>query len=335
MLNRICLSLVAVGLLVLALPSGEAIASAYVVQQGDTLWDLASRFYRDPEYWKVIWEANAGIRDPHWIYPGDVIVLPNYSAGYESVSLSASTVAQNEAIIARLRIETAGMVAVDPLVPQGYVVELDAEEDHDWPGEYAYTGDLLHTDIGSEQGASVNDVFQILDKGEEVLHPNTGDRMGDLVRVAGICRLVEVGQEGSVALVEHCYLPILPGQILVDYTPASAVVVNTEPVLPSLSAWVIGLQDPDCETAYMADVVYIDRGSNDDLRPGDMFSAYRYGDVQSSPGDESVRTLDVPIADLVVLSTESSTAAALVCGNITSNLIEVGDRIHLVRRQQT
>jgi LysM repeat protein len=50
-------------------------AQVHVIQSGDTLWDLAARFYKDPYLWPQLWERNQYILDAHWIYPGDPLVL--------------------------------------------------------------------------------------------------------------------------------------------------------------------------------------------------------------------------------------------------------------------
>lgn len=50
-------------------------ASAYIVKEGDTLWDISDEYLNNPFAWPDLWENNKHIQDPHWIYPGDSIYL--------------------------------------------------------------------------------------------------------------------------------------------------------------------------------------------------------------------------------------------------------------------
>ena len=47
----------------------------YTIKQGDTLWDISSKFLKDPFLWPKLWQRNPYITNPHWIYPGQPIRL--------------------------------------------------------------------------------------------------------------------------------------------------------------------------------------------------------------------------------------------------------------------
>jgi hypothetical protein len=54
---------------------GAFVPEAHTVRRGDTLWDLSSRYYQNPYQWPRVWSYNPQIQNPHWIYPGDHVRL--------------------------------------------------------------------------------------------------------------------------------------------------------------------------------------------------------------------------------------------------------------------
>ena len=82
MQKRIITLLCAVGLAISmpALAAGLKLRpdapARYVVQPGDTLWRISGRYLYSPWQWGRLWGANRNeIRNPHLIYPGQVLAL--------------------------------------------------------------------------------------------------------------------------------------------------------------------------------------------------------------------------------------------------------------------
>lgn len=65
-----------------ALAGTAGAETKHTVVPRDTLWDLAGRYYKDPFRWRRIADANPApeVKDPHWIFPGQVLVIPDVDA---------------------------------------------------------------------------------------------------------------------------------------------------------------------------------------------------------------------------------------------------------------
>ncbi len=65
--------------------------ATHTVVAGDTLWDLAQRYYQDPFAWRRIWDANkAQVADPNLIFPGWVLTIPDRSAQVADVTVEGA-----------------------------------------------------------------------------------------------------------------------------------------------------------------------------------------------------------------------------------------------------
>ncbi|CAN5635069.1 LysM peptidoglycan-binding domain-containing protein [soil metagenome] len=113
----------------------------YVVQRGDTLWDIAGRFLQRPWLWPEIWQANPQIRNPHLIYPGDVLSLAYLNrlgmqpGPREGAPINAIPLSQIEPFLKDLRI-------VDAYEHLPYIVGLEDDRLRGSRGQVAYARGL-------------------------------------------------------------------------------------------------------------------------------------------------------------------------------------------------
>ncbi len=106
--------------------------NTYVVQKGDTLWDIAARFLKKPWLWPEIWQANPQVKNPHLIYPGDVLSLAYINRGpMTGAPIPGVPLAQVEPFLKDMRI-------FDSIDDLPYVVGLEEDRMRAIRGQAAY-----------------------------------------------------------------------------------------------------------------------------------------------------------------------------------------------------
>ncbi len=111
----------------------------YTVKKGDTLWGISSMYLKDPWLWPDIWYANPAIKNPHLIYPGDVLILGTNAEGRPTLSVERNGQIVNEPAPAQAPVAAAPVTAapvqaapapsnlpVDKLSPQVHYQPLNA-----------------------------------------------------------------------------------------------------------------------------------------------------------------------------------------------------------------
>ncbi|MFI8717411.1 LysM peptidoglycan-binding domain-containing protein [Stenotrophomonas sp. NPDC077464] len=119
----------------------------YVVQKGDTLWDISARFLKKPWLWPEIWQANPQVKNPHLIYPGDVLSLAYLDrvvaqpGPRQEQPINALPLGQIEPFLKQLSV-------VDEIDSLPYVVALEDNRLRATTGQTAYVRGLDGAEVG-------------------------------------------------------------------------------------------------------------------------------------------------------------------------------------------
>jgi len=120
---------------------------SYTVRRGDTLWGISAKFLAKPWLWPEIWQANPQVRNPHLIYPGDVLNL-SFINGGPALKLEPGVHAEGNAVPAipldalktflkDLRVMDSSAVKQAP-----YVVGLEENQPYGTSGQNIYVRGL-------------------------------------------------------------------------------------------------------------------------------------------------------------------------------------------------
>jgi hypothetical protein len=281
----------------------------YTVVKGDTLWGIAGRFLKDPWKWPQIWQMNRDqIKDPHWIYPGNVVRLdrsgeyPRLTMGGAPGGPSGSTEADAASNVVRLeprvRVESLQTAvpsipgsAIGPFLSQPLVVEaggLDGapkivatEESRVIVGQ----GDLAYADgIGDTEGVN----WQVFRPGATLRDPESGEILGVEAKYLGDARVRRFGNPTTLE-VTKARQEINRGDRL---TPARETTfpsyVPRAPDKPIKG--VIMSVDGGVSELGQFQIITINRGSRDGIEVGHVLASSRRG--------ATISTSDVRSQDL-------------------------------------
>jgi hypothetical protein len=320
----------------------------YVVVKGDTLWDIASRFLNDPWLWPQVWQINPKIRNPHLIYPGDVIVL-YYVDGKPYLTLEGvagvvppGVAPPKDIETVKLRpqirydslekaIDTIPRSAIGPFLYRPRVVtkeEIDnapyivsSYEEHLISG----TGNRVYAkNVTNEQIAQ----YGVIRPGEVYRDPDTNEVLGyEVIRVAA-ARVVRVGDPTTLTLV-HAKREVLNGDLLLPSEEGELdFTFFPQPPRDAINGQIISVFD-GVSLIGQYNVVVLNRGKRDGLVVGNVLAIYQAGkqvvDPQGKSSTSRVTLPDERAGVLMVFRTYEKVSYALVMR--ATRAIHVNDRV--------
>ena len=189
------------------------------------------------------------------------------------------------------------------------------------------TGDILYLDGGKTRGLTAGSQFMAVQAGEKISNPGFGDVVGRFYRYLGRVRVLSVQDETAIAEIVHSCDPISVGAVLLPFQPEPVPlgrVTAMRPVnFPSSAAQLEGAPmivyaKDDIVNLGQDHVVFIDRGAENDVTPGEIFTVYRLNRPGLPP---------VVVGEVAVLSVHRRTALAKIIQSRYA--VFVGDRLEV------
>ncbi|MGI9202857.1 MAG: LysM peptidoglycan-binding domain-containing protein [Woeseiaceae bacterium] len=266
------------------IPLASGAPNEYVVQVGDTLWDIASTFLRDPWYWPEVWYVNPQVQNPHLIYPGDVLALVTIDGQTRITNVRGSTYRLSpQARISPLSesISSIPYEEISAFLSRGLVIEKDQADQ--LPYILATRGDHMIASAGNEvyirggQPAQNGTRYSVVHVGDELRDPDNGDVIGFQGIYVGEGALSRGGDPATVALTDT-NREALTGDRLI---PESVdIPLNFFPKAPDIDVdgRIISVVD-GVSLIGQYQVVVMNRGARNGLAPGDVLTVYQAGEV--------------------------------------------------------
>lgn len=265
-------------------PLAEGHPDEYTVQVGDTLWDIASTFLKDPWYWPEVWYINPQVENPHLIYPGDVLALVRIDGRERITTVRTSTYRLSPQARATPLTEAITSIPYEEIaafLSKGLVLERSQLDD--LPYIVAVRGERMVAAAGNEVyvrgGASgpLGTRFSVVEVGERLRDPDDGDVVGYQGIYIGEGSMARGGDPATVTLHES-NREADEGDKLIPETVD--IPLNFFPKAPDIQVdgRIISVVD-GVSLIGQYQVVVINRGARNGLAPGDVLSVYQAGKV--------------------------------------------------------
>ena len=297
---------------------------SHIVVKGDTLWDISTKFFKDPWLWPKIWGLNKDtIKNPHWIYPGDVVYLDRASGTLhigkikkteeegksDSVKLSPGVHVQGSEHNA---IPSISASAIEPFLSRPLIIEKDGLSNAPTivgtlekrvllgSGDIAYAKGL-----SKDQGSK----WQIYQPGKTLLDPDSKEVLGYEAVYLGDTDVEKFADISTLKIVK-ALKEISKGDRLIQ--AFSELAGSYVPRVPDsqIAARVISIYS-GVSQAGQHSIVTLNKGLRDGLENGHVLALYRKGDVIKGKG-ETLTLPDARYGLLFVFRTFDKVAYALV-----------------------
>ena len=308
-------------------PLAEGHPNEYVVQVGDTLWDIAATFLRDPWFWPEIWYVNPDIENPHLIYPGDVLGLvyvdgqpriTNVRGSSYRLSPQARITPLSEAVM------SIPFEKVAAFLKAGVILEKSQAET--MPYLLRTRGDHLMASAGNEvyvrgtAGDPPGTAYTVITVGQELRDPDDNQVIGFHSKKIGLAKLRRTGDPATIALIRTTQEINMGDRLLPEIIKLP---LNFFPRAPSaeIDGRIIAV-DGGVTQISQYQVVVVNRGTDHDLAVGDVLSIFQSGEVINDRfGGGKVTLPDEEEGTLMIFKTY---------GRISYGLImEATDAIHI------
>lgn len=314
----------------------------YVVQKGDTLWAIATKFLKDPWQWPELWYVNPKVHNPHLIYPGDELYLyyvngaPHLAKAGDNTT--GTTTAPTEPADTGPPMPPGGLASSTPRVREEplnqaiYSIPLEkiraflngprlVDEDTLDDAPYVVDFEEDHLMAGSDNMAYVlklkdrqHALFQVVRKGEKYRDPDDNDVIGYEVMPVADSEVRAYGDPSTVYL-RRSYMETLAGDYLLpmEQDPLAARFVPHAPA-KQVDGRIISVYNGMSQIGQFQ-IVTLNRGTQQGMEIGHVLTVFQTGRESKDPHSffgRSIQLPDVKAGTVMVFRTAPRLSYALV-----------------------